>query len=87
MELGGFSFLGRVAERMFNKATGLDALAAGEPLCFNGRATFGIHYDFDSFVQAAPPTFTVSLIEPLSSRCSLTEWPFFRASILTRSVA
>lgn len=87
MELGSFSFLDRTAEGLLDKATGLDALAAGEALCFNGRATFGINHDFNTFVQAAPPTWTVNLIEPLSSCCSTTECPFFRASIFTRSVA
>ena len=87
MKLGSFSFLGPVAECLFNKATGFDALAAGEPFGFNGRVAFNIDQDFNSLIQAAPPTWTVSLTEPLSSRCSLTECPFFRASILTRSVA
>ena len=87
MELGSFSFLDRTSEGLLDKATGLDTLAAGEPLRFDGRAAFGIDQDFNSFVQAAPPTWTVNLIEPLSSRCSTTEWPFLRASILTRSVA
>ena len=89
MELGSFSFLDRTTEGLPDKATGLDALATGEALCFNGRATFGINHDFNTFVQAAPPapTWTVSLIEPLSSRCSTTEWPFLRASIFTLSVA
>ena len=79
--------LALLAKSLFDKTTGLDALAAGETFCFDVRATFGVDYDFNSLVQAAPPTLTVSLIEPLSSCCSMTEWPFFRASILTLSVA
>ena len=67
------SHVGLFAESLFDELAGLDALTAGEALGFDRAVAFGVDGDFNSFIQAAPPTLTVSLMEPLSSFCSTTE--------------
>ena len=61
------------AQRLFEEPTGLHAFSAREALGFNLAVALGVDSDFDSLIQTAPPTLTVSLIDPLSSFCSTTE--------------
>ena len=76
-----------LAESLFNEAAGVAAFAANE--------TFGLHAglacrgngDLDGLIQAAPPIWTVSLIEPSVSDCSVTVCPRLRASIRAFSTA
>ncbi len=59
-------------QRLLDKPARLPTHVAGEPFGLHLASTFGVDDDFDTF-QVAPPTLTVSLIAPLSSRCSTTE--------------
>ena len=85
-ELGSCLHGGLFAERLFDELAGLNAISACEALGFDRAIAFAVDDDF-YFLQAAPPTLTVSLIEPLSSFCSITEWPFWRARLFARSTA
>ena len=85
MKLGSQLFVSPLAQSLFNELTGLATFIAREAFGFNTRLTVRCDDDFYRFVQATPPTFTVSLIEPSSSDCSMTVCPFLRPSILAFS--
>ncbi len=86
-ELGCRLHGGLFAECLFDELARLNAISASEALGFDYAIALGIDGDLNSLIQAAPPTLTVSLIEPLSSFCSITEWPFWRARLFARSTA
>ncbi len=76
-ELGRRPPVGRLTKGLFDKPAGSQTLAAGKTFGLDLRSPLRVDNDFDRFrcndFQTAPPTLTVSLMEPLSSRCSITE--------------
>ena len=74
MEFGRERFTQALAKSFFDEATRLTALAANEAfglhLGLSGRG----HGDLDGLIQAAPPIWTVSLIDPSVSDCSVASW-------------
>jgi len=71
-------------------ACSVPARATGEAARLDARGAFRADGDLDLFLgarRAAPPTITVTLIEPSSRRVSEHVWPFLRASILAFSTA
>lgn len=79
-------FRRRLTQRLFHEPAGITTLGTGEPVSFHLRLTVFGHSNLDSF-QETPPTLTVNLIDPSSSDCSVTEWPFLRASSVAFSTA
>ena len=91
MELGGECLADALAESLFQKLAGLATFAASK--------TFGLHFglsgrrhgDLDRLkcreFQAAPPIWTVSLIDPSESDCSVSVCPRLRASMRVLSTA
>lgn len=60
------------AKCLFDKPASVLAFTADESVRFHAALTVGRHDYLDRF-QDAPPTLTVSLMEPSSSDCSVTE--------------
>ena len=87
MKLSGQLLTGSLSQCLLNKLTGLTAFAASEAFGFHTGLAVRGDDDFDGFIQAAPPMFTVSLMEPSSSDCSVMVCPFLRASSLAFSTA
>ena len=86
-ELRRRSYFQLFTEGLFDKLAGFETFGTGESTGFDSALALGVDDDFDFLTQAAPPTLMVSLIDPLSSRCSTTECPFRRASIFVFSTA
>ena len=87
VNLGSQRLADALSESLFNEAAGVAALAADEPFGLHvGLAGRG-HGDLDGLIQAAPPIWTVSLIDPSASDCSVTVCPRLRASIRAFSTA
>lgn len=71
MELIGQTLIGYLPQGVFNELARVAALGACEAFRFDAGLAIWRNDDFDGF-QIAPPTFTVSLIEPSASGCSVT---------------
>ena len=74
------------AKSRFDSTARLLTVIPNESVGFNFALAIQSDNDDDRF-QETPPTFTVNLIEPSSSGCSVTEWPFLRASSVAASTA
>ena len=86
MELGCELFAFAIAQGLFNQIAGFTAGFTSETFGLYGALSLGANSDLYG-LQAAPPTWMVSLIEPSASDCSLTECPCLRASSLAFSTA
>lgn len=86
MELRFELFTGARAKSCFDESARFLAFAANEAVRLHAALSIGCNDDFNRF-QETPPTLTVSLMAPSSSNCSVTEWPFLRASSVARSTA
>lgn len=87
MELGRQLFAGALSQCLFEKLARFATFAAVEALGLDGRLAIGGNGDFNALVQAAPPTLTVSLIEPSACDFSVTVCPCLRASSFAFSTA
>ena len=87
MELGFEQLVGLLAECLFDEAARVATFTANKAFGFDSRLTVECNDDLDGFAHTAPPTLMVSFTEPSSSACSVTVWPFLRASILAFSTA
>lgn len=87
MEFGSQRLTDALAESLFNEAAGVATFAADEAFGLHlGLASRG-HGDLDGLIQAAPPIWTVSLIDPSVSDCFVTVCPRLRASMRAFSTA
>ena len=93
LTFGGLMKVGRqrltdtLAESLFNEAAGVAAFAANETFGLHTGLACRGHSDFDGLIQAAPPIWTVTLIDPSPNDCSVTVCPRLRASIRAFSTA
>ncbi len=93
LTFGGLMKVGRqrltdtLAESLFDEAAGVAAFAANEALGLHAGLACRGHGDLDGLIQAAPPIWTVSLIDPSANDCSVTVCPRLRASIRAFSTA
>ena len=87
VKLGSQRLTDVLAESLFNEAAGVAAFAANETLGLHAGLACRGHGDLDGLIQAAPPIWTVSLIDPSPNDCSVTVCPRLRASIRAFSTA
>lgn len=86
VELGGQPLARTPAERLLDEPAGFAALAASEAFRLHLCLSLWADGDLDA-LHEAPPTVTVSLMDPSARVCSTTLWPRRRASIFARSTA
>ena len=86
VKLGSQRLADALAESLFNEAAGVAAFAANETFGLHAGLAGWRHSDLYEF-QAAPPIWTVSLIDPSPNDCSVTVCPRLRASIRAFSTA
>src|SRR5208337_4523510 len=87
VELSGQLLVSSRAQSLLNEATGFTAFTTGKATSLDLGLALGVDGDLDDLQAAPPPTRMVSLMEPSASACSVTWWPFLRASIRAFSTA
>lgn len=90
MELGRQRLTDTLAERLFNEAARVAAFPANEAFGLYVGLASRRDCDFDGLRcgrQAAPPIWTVSLIDPSDNDCSVIVCPRLRASMRAFSTA
>lgn len=86
VELSRYLLAGSLSEGLLNELARVLARCSSKPLGLDRGFPVWSDKDFDDF-QEAPPIFTVNLIAPFSSVCSVTRCPLRFASILAFSTA
>ena len=87
VKLGSQRLPDSLAESLFDEAACVAAFTANETFGLHTGLACRGHSDFDGLIQAAPPIWTVTLIDPSPNDCSVTVCPRLRASIRAFSTA